>query len=100
MTEKNRDYNHNNSHELHKKELEIPAIERKHKSDAQRKLSVKMKDRVLAGGVYSPLNPIKQSDLRGFGMPNIPLPEDEIKQPDPNTRFSGNIKKLRTVARF
>ncbi|MBI2019402.1 hypothetical protein HYS95_01895 [Candidatus Daviesbacteria bacterium] len=87
--------------ELAEIELQIPAFKRKHKITARMVLRKNMSDLGKRGGVYSPLDPINQNRLLGYGEPNqimnagdiIPPSSDSPLTNQQKERFKKDIKK-------
>lgn len=66
------------SEELADIELEIPAFRRIHKLAAEEKLRQDLQDPSKRGGVHSPLDPINQHKLLGYGKPNRHAAKEDL----------------------
>lgn len=81
--------------ELHGIEIQIPAYERAGKINASVKLRRTLEDPAKRGGVFSKLDPINSWQLRGFGVPTIPLDEEcVVTQPFDNIPTEDMLKDL------
>lgn len=76
--------------ELAALELEIPAFKRRKTLSASTKLRGDLDDPSKRGGVYSPLDPINQENLLGFGTPNRPIELQDIRKPTTDTRLNAS----------
>ncbi len=73
--------------------LEIPAFKRREKIKASIKLGKDLADPGKSGGIYSPLDPINQADLLGFGTPNRPINTQDISTPAADTALNASQTK-------